>query len=224
MPKETTRKRDKETRRKAKETGWEPAKKTAAEEANSAATTFESNPSESAIAAMFGGPGAYFSNPNDGDPVDLTIGISRNSPESRTDPHNHLYQSANNPAARGSVYVPDGGQLVGVSVLDSDGSGEQMLVPLIYFEKLGEMRDVTVAFFHLVNIDKTMSRDQTGRRRLGDMDVGAAGGWSYRTMDVNGKSVWTLGVHAHLEIYRGRVTNVPALGRKPHTNFNGVVP
>jgi len=185
-----------------------------------------SNPtaSESAIAAMFGGPGAYFSNPNDGDPVDLTIGISRNSRESRTDPHNHLYPSANNPAARGSVYVPDGGQLVGVSVLDSDGSGEQMLVPLIYFEKLGEMRDVTVAFFHLVNIDKTMSRDQTGRRRLGDMDVGAAGGWSYRTMDVNGKSVWTLGVHAHLEIYRGRVTNVPALGRKPHTNFNGVVP
>ena len=180
--------------------------------------------SENAIAEMFGGPGAYFSNPNDGDPFDLTIGISRNSPESRTDPHNHLYPSANDPSGRGSFYVPDGGQLVGMSVIDSDGSGEQMLVPLIYFKKLGEMRDVTVAVFHLVNIDKSMSRDETGRRRLGDMDIGAGGGWSYRSTDVNGKSVRTLGVHAHLEIYRGRVTNVPALGRKPHTNFNGVVP
>ncbi len=83
---------------------------------------------------------------------------------------------------------------------------------------------MTVAVFHLVNINTSMPRDATGRRRLGDIDNGSGGSIGYVTKDPNGRLVRTPGVHAHLEIYNGRHTTPPERGKKPHTNFNGVFP
>jgi RHS repeat-associated protein len=180
-------------------------------------------PSEKWMAEQFGNPGAYFSNPNDGDPIDQTTGTPRNDPNATKDPHNHLYPSIDDPNASSGFYVPDGGQYVGESTY-TDGSGEKVRVIMIYFARLGGLSDVTVAAFHVVNINTSMPRDENGRRKLGDLGHGAGGSWSYGTRDTTGRMTWTRGVHAHLEVYRGKHTSLPALGNKPHTNFNSVVP
>jgi RHS repeat-associated protein len=180
--------------------------------------------SEQKLAALFGDPGAYFSNPNDGDPVDQTTGTARNAPGSRTDPENHLYPNATDPNAQSGFYVPDGGQFAGETPYTDPSNGETVRVILIYFEKLGGIEDVTVAVFHLINIDTSMPRGADGRRKLGDLGKGAGGSISYAKRNAQGQIAWTPGIHAHLEIYRGKHTSLPPIGQKPHTNFNGVFP
>ena len=104
--------------------------------------------SEQRVAELFAGPGAYFSNPNDGDPFDKVLGVIRNPANSRTDPENHLYPSATDPNARTGFYVPEGGVYSGETTY-TDGSGEKVRVILLYFAQLGGQKkcdDCSISF------------------------------------------------------------------------------
>jgi hypothetical protein len=89
---------------------------------------------------------------------------------------------------------------------------------------LEDKKNVTIAVFHLVNIDISMPRDASGRRKLGDFGIGAGGSIGYLTRTENGRLVYKRGVHVHLEIYNGRHTSLPKPGKKPHTKFNAIFP
>lgn len=180
------------------------------------------SPSETWAATAFGSQGAYFANPNDGNTFDATKQINRDF-STKIDPENHIYPSASDPKAKGSFYVPEGGTYIGTSEYTEE-SGTKIKVYMVYFAKLGGIRNVTIGVFHLVNFDPHLSRDATGRRKLGDFGPGNGGEWEYMHKTVNGKIVSSgMGSHIHLEIFRGRWSHLPPLGHKPFTTFNGVV-
>jgi RHS repeat-associated protein len=179
------------------------------------------SPSERWLAGNFGDSGTYFSNPNDGDPVDQTIGEARNDANARNDPENHMYGSMTDPDVKSAFYIPKGGKFIGQGTYTESGGGKSSYA-LIYFAELGGLKNVTVAVFHMVNITPNSPVQKDGRRKLGEMGPGMGGGWSFKKMDEKGRFIYKPSFHFHLEIYRGRKTSLPNRP-KPHFNFNGVV-
>ncbi|MCC6824170.1 MAG: hypothetical protein IT172_00290 [Acidobacteria bacterium] len=173
-------------------------------------------PCEQTIARAFGDAGAYFSNPHDGEPIDLTVGFSSLGNADAGDlfaGDNHLYASSTDPEARSAVYIPRGGKLVPVARRDKGDSiyvGRLESGDAYSIVQFSELRQ-TLFILHAVNV-KRRPKGSDGRSKLGEMGTGGGGEWHFRTIDKtrSPESVWHPSFHYHFELYSGLLNSFEA--------------
>ncbi|MBV6497558.1 MAG: hypothetical protein DYH05_01590 [Acidobacteria bacterium ACB1] len=169
---------------------------------------------EKTIARAFGDPGAYFSDPHDGDPIDLTVGLSalgNADPNDLTLGDAHLYASVSDPNARSSIYIPPGGKLIKIKAHKKDDpvyvgrfdNGDSYSI--IQFPDL----KLTLFVHHMINV-ALGEKLPDGRIKFGEMGEGGGGEWSYRTVDKAKKppTVWSRSFHYHFELFAGLASSL----------------
>jgi len=169
---------------------------------------------EKTLARAFGDPGAYFSDPHDGDPIDLTVGLSalgNADPNDLTLGDAHLYASISDPSARSAIYVPPGGKLIEIKAhLKEDPkyvgrfeNGDSYSI--IQFSAL----KLTLFVHHMINVGLG-EKLPDGRIKFGEMGEGGGGEWSYRTVDKTKRppTVWRPSFHYHFELFAGLASSL----------------
>ncbi|MCC6452181.1 MAG: hypothetical protein IT171_04775 [Acidobacteria bacterium] len=172
---------------------------------------------EQTIARAFGDAGAYFSDPHDGDPIDLTVGLSalgNADPKDLTLGDAHLYASISDPNARSAIYIPPGGKLIELKDHQKDdpvyvgrfGNGDSYSI--IQFPALGQ----TLSIHHMINVVPGKKLPD-GRTKFGEMGEGGGGEWSYRTIDKTKKppTIWSPSFHYHFEMFAGLASSIDDL-------------
>lgn len=169
---------------------------------------------EKTIARAFGDPGAYFSDPHDGDPIDLTVGLSalgNADPNDLTLGDAHLYASVSDPNARSFIYIPPGGKLIKIKAHQKDDpvyvgrfdNGDSYSI--IQFPDL----KLTLFVHHMINV-ALGEKLPDGRVKFGEMGEGGGGEWSFRTVDKTKKppTVWSPSFHYHFELFAGLASSL----------------
>ena len=180
---------------------------------------------EQIIARAFGDAGAYFSDPHDGDPIDLTVGLSalgNADPNDLTLGDAHLYASISDPNARSAIYIPPGGKLIEIKThLKEDpkyvgrfGNGDSYSI--IQFPELRQ----TLFIHHMVDV-ALGKKMPDGRTKFGEMGEGGGGEWSYRTVDKTKKppTVWHPSFHYHFEMFDGLASSLDGLKERVSLNL-----
>lgn len=179
---------------------------------------------EKTIARAFGDAGAYFSDPHDGDAIDLTVGLTalgNADPNDLTLGDSHLYASISDPNARSFIYIPPGGKLIKIKdhqkgdsiYVGRFGNGDSYSI--IQFPALKQ----TLCVHHMINVElKDVQAD--GRIKFGAMGTGGGGEWSFRTVDSSKRppTIWHPSFHYHFEMFAGLASSLDdAKERVPFT-------
>ncbi len=179
------------------------------------------------IARAFGDEGAYFSDPHDGDAVDLTTGMSpigNANAAKQSSGDNHLYGSATDPDARTAFYLPAGltANLVNLNpnprakipqYMGRLRNGDSYFI--IQFPELNQ----SLIVYHGINVGLG-DPDATGRRKVAEMGDGGGGESNFRSSDPSKRpsTVWRKSYHYHLEMMNGLLKSFPA--KKPWASFD----
>lgn len=175
---------------------------------------------EKHLASVFGDKDAYFSDDEDGDGLDLTLGRSRLI-NGKGHGGAHLYGHPTDASITTNIYIPKGGkiQIIDPTVRHKGnkyvgyGKNSSSTYCLIYYAKLGSLQNVTLAIFHIADFKAVPQQD--GRTRIGTLGGFDEGGtWTFKS----GKQ----GKHAHFELYDGLWKSIP--GKKPFVKFSGICP
>lgn len=175
------------------------------------------------LSNLFGDEGAYFFD-NTFWKDDSIMGFREGKD------HSHLYGSENDSSVSTNIYFPAGGTIVspdnkvpGSKYLGSSRDsykykGKNYIehnanYVLIHYARLGKLRDVTLAIYHVDNF--ALKKQEDGRTRIGT--IGFSGKENYGSGGALGK----IGGHSHFELLKGLKRN---LANKKLLSFRDICP